>query len=321
MLGFLKRHARVLAAVALLVAVLGLATGPLTLAVPRSCDVCHAEGGERAEWAASAHAGIGCGKCHADRSFALGLGNSAKLAYEARLTLTGQRPGERAWVPDSACLECHSSIEDAPPVVSGGLRMAHVGISEGGLRCTDCHADAAHEVDDGRIPQPTMSTCATCHNGIAVSGECDLCHTGDRDEGEAREIDAEWAATHGANWEEMHGMGDLSTCVLCHEHSKCAGCHGVDLPHNQAFASSHGDLAKKARDACTSCHTQAYCESCHGIEMPHPEGFLAEHPSIATGLTDPACERCHTTTNCNECHVRHTHPGRVEPMRPPGGSE
>lgn len=309
-------------AVGLLVvgAVVILAAGPLTLAFPQACNPCHAKTGEYAQWAESPHATVSCASCHTDRGLLFGLGNSLKLVGEVSAIVRGERVRNVAWISDDGCLLCHKDYETLI-TMSGGLRMSHVGLAEAGFRCAECHAEVAHRSPDAKMAGYKMSTCATCHNNVNVSGQCDTCHTGKTDSSEARTLDPEWAATHGPNWQQMHGMGDLSTCVLCHDPRKCEGCHGVGLPHNQAFAAEHGAQAIADRTACGPCHTTSYCESCHGIDMPHPDGFLPEHSSIAVGFEDPACARCHTTTNCNECHERHAHPGKPQPLRPPGARD
>jgi hypothetical protein len=310
------RRWRIAAALLSMVLLLWGASGPLSLAVPSSCNVCHATSGHYAQWKKSTHSEVSCQDCHTERAYLWGVGNSVALTSEVWRTVFGPR-GDRAWVEDEACLECHPDIGSEQAFVSNGLRMTHRGVPDGGYRCVDCHADAAHEYPAGRIPQPTMSTCAACHNNVRVTGECSTCHPAEGSSGEARRHDAEWSITHGPDWETLHGMGDLDTCTLCHPQSKCSMCHGVPLPHDARFAATHGTAAIENRAPCLTCHTAAFCNSCHGIDMPHPQGFLARHSSVATSVEDETCARCHTTANCNDCHLRHVHPGLEKPLRPP----
>lgn len=304
-----KREILALCAVAVVATVLA---GPVSLAIPASCNLCHAHTGEYEQWQRSPHAEVACQQCHVERGYLGGLSNTALLLSESGKTLSGD-VSDVAWVPDDACMECHPEIGGEQPFTTAGLRMQHAGLSDGGYRCVECHLGVAHEPHVDRIPQPTMSTCATCHNNVRVSGQCDICHTGDRSADEARRHDAELAKTHGVNWRSLHGMGDLQTCTLCHEPSKCEACHGVPLPHDSGFGATHGaEAVLGGREPCLTCHTASFCDSCHGIEMPHPDGFLPAHSSLAEGLEDPLCIRCHTTANCAECHKRHIHPGGTD---------
>lgn len=315
------RSRRSIVAVVVVAVLLGFLSGPVSLAVPASCSWCHASSGVYDQWRASSHADAACQRCHVDRGRLAGLGNSVALASESWRSVFGG-PGDTAWVPDEACLSCHPSIGEEEAFTTGGLRMSHVGLSEGGYQCMECHRDAAHAVRPGRLPEPTMSTCTRCHNNVAVSGACEVCHSEKRGADEARRVDAEWAKTHGENWQALHGMGDLATCTVCHEPEKCEGCHGMPLPHDSGFAATHGGLAAVSKEPCYACHTTAFCDSCHGMEMPHPGSFLPEHSSVAEGYEDPLCKRCHTVANCNECHIRHTHPGlSPESLIPSGGQE
>lgn len=304
---FFARHRRAVIAVAVGVPLVVLAVGPVSLVVPVSCNACHGESGAYAQWKASAHSDAGCQDCHAERGYLAGLGNSAALATEVWRSVFGG-PGDAAWVPDEACLDCHPDIGSEQTFTVGELRMSHVGLAEAGYRCVECHGDAAHEYRSGIIPEPKMSTCVRCHNNVSASGKCGLCHAGTTEADKARRVDAEWSKTHGANWQQLHGMGELSTCSLCHRPEECESCHGMPLPHDSGFGATHGTRSMESIDRCLQCHTQAYCDSCHGLEMPHPDGFLAQHSSVAEGHDDPLCKRCHVMANCTECHTRHIHP-------------
>ncbi|MBN2821876.1 MAG: hypothetical protein JXR33_01600 [Coriobacteriia bacterium] len=292
-----------------------LLAGPVSLAIPTTCSVCHADTGEYEEWRQSSHAGVACQYCHVERGYLGGLGNSVLLLSEAGRVMSGNR-SDVAWVPDCGCVACHPDIGDEQPFTTSGLRMQHAGLAAGGYRCVECHAEVAHVRHPDRMPQPTMSTCAACHNNVQVSGRCETCHSGERSSDEARRRDAELAKTHGGNWKSLHGMGDLDTCTLCHEPSKCEACHDIPLPHDSGFGANHGSVAVSGgRESCLTCHTSSFCDSCHGIEMPHPDGFLPAHSSLANGLEDPLCIRCHTTANCAECHKRHVHPGGADEVQ------
>ena len=284
-----------------------LVAGPASLASPSSCGSCHATKAAYADWRASSHGSVPCERCHVDRAYLGGVGNSFGMASDAVHAVVGTS-GTSVAVPDSACVSCHPPADLAKPAVVRGLRMSHAGLAEGGYRCTDCHAAVAHNVPASRISAPTMSVCARCHNNVKLSGECTLCHTDVKSADVVRRTDPEWSKTHGPNWRQLHGMGDLSTCTMCHKTEECQKCHGVPLPHDENFIAQHGALAKTAKQQCLSCHNQSFCDSCHQFPMPHPTGFLAGHSKIANSGEDPRCIRCHIRDDCQSCHVAHIHP-------------
>lgn len=296
----------VAAAVLVFAAAIALLAGPVTLAVPRSCRLCHTPALAYDQWALSSHRKVTCARCHEDRAAVAGLGNS--FALVAYVGLRGDASPGAVNVSDAACLGCHNGIGSEAASVVAGLRMSHAGLSEGGYQCTECHAQVAHKVPAARDVGVTMSTCARCHNNVTVSGACALCHPTTETVVGARLRDPVWSRTHGANWRQLHGMGDLSTCTICHSTTYCQKCHGVPLPHSTGFIATHGAQALKSLPECTSCHLQSFCDSCHGIPMPHPSGFLPAHSKVAKGLNDVRCIKCHTPDNCAECHARHIHP-------------
>lgn len=104
-------------------------------------------------------------------------------------------------------------------------------------------------------------------------------------------------------------MGDLGTCVTCHEPQRCASCHGVSLPHPMRWDRSHGDkLDAEGRRACETCHESQWCEDCHGgVSMPHEDAYIMMHQFDAESR--PAvCSRCHVSESCDDCHRLAGHP-------------
>ncbi|MBE0477418.1 MAG: hypothetical protein IBX62_10005 [Coriobacteriia bacterium] len=291
-------------------AVAWLLSGPLTAQWDRPCLACH-----RSSSPAGSHVSVGCASCHAERGVLLGLVNTWLLTEETLHAVTGGRWDSGRRVEDAACLGCHSAGIGDTVTSERGLRMSHAEVIEAAWSCTECHGSAAHERDG--VVGVTMSRCASCHNGEAASGGCGTCHGERTDRQAAREHDPEWSVTHGRNWRMTHGMGDLSACGLCHGPGKCAGCHGVDLPHPEEFGAEHSATAKERREDCVSCHRPSFCDNCHGMEMPHPQGFLAGHGEAEKDAGSQACEHCHVPSQCDGCHADHTHPGRSEPLRAP----
>ncbi|MRR12541.1 hypothetical protein EG835_08775 [bacterium] len=155
-----------------------------------------------------------------------------------------------------------------------------------------------------------MGSCVDCHTSVGAPITCEACHT----EGYERDdlLRGPFRVTHGANWKQTHGMGDLRQCVLCHQQTDCASCHGTGVPHARDFGTTHGTVSQSAEADCSSCHEPLFCTDCHGIEMPHDPLFLPEHSDIATNAEDPSCMRCHTVEDCARCHAQHVHPGGPE---------
>lgn len=283
---------------------------------PAVCRACHRETlGDGSN--TPGHESIGCMECHQ------GYRSLVKLVGAGHIVEGALTPGASAYsavgsVEDEACVSCHPVEKLLEVVESRGVRMSHRGLPEGGYVCVDCHEALVHDTPDGKLPVPTMGMCTTCHDGASAASSCDTCHPERAADDGDRLHDAEWAQTHGAEWEKGHGLGDLSTCGVCHKPEKCTSCHGVPLPHPADFGVLHGHQAIELGQAmCRTCHTDAFCSSCHGIEMPHPTGFLQQHSAVAKNRTDGRCLACHTSANCNECHERHTHPGARHRMRPP----
>lgn len=302
-----RRAVRIFVAVGLLAVALFVFSGPATLAAPRSCNSCHATSDAYSQWRSSPHSSVRCEQCHTDRASALGVGNSFALASDAWRGVLGTH---EPTVPlrDEACIACHPTATLNKPTVIGTLRISHAGLSEGGYRCTDCHAGVAHNVPTSRVSTPTMSLCARCHNNVTVPGKCTLCHTTTQSPEAARRNDPEWSKTHGPKWRQLHGMGELSTCTICHSTQDCQKCHGVPLPHDTNFIAEHGALATQSKPKCLNCHIQSFCDSCHGLPIPHPSNFLSLHPKVAKNSEDPRCLKCHVSDDCATCHKQHIHP-------------
>lgn len=292
----------VMAAVGIvLAAVLGVAV--VGIAGPKPCASCHDRAAFRAGTQASAHARVECKSCH----FSPGVIGDAVYAvrWPAHAYLPPGRTADRdiAAVPDSRCNACHeTAIQDA--VVSNGIRMNHATCAVGSS-CTDCHSSTAHGSATRWVRAYDMDGCLGCHLE-SKKVACDLCHEGQA--ATARVKSVAFAVTHGPAWQSTHGMGDTTTCAVCHESSDCARCHGPGVPHEAAFVNTHTSFATRSDSQCASCHDDAFCTSCHGTQMPHPQGFTPRH--VIDAKAKPAlCDRCHEKSDCTNCHLKHVHPG------------
>lgn len=300
----------VVAPLAVLVFVGAIVGGHSSLA----CQTCHDPRIDET-YRASSHSSVPCTSCHSAYSAFGGLGG-VMHSVEGLVPGGGAR-ATSVTVTSEACVKCHAAAA-LQVKVSRGVRMSHVGLAEAGYACVDCHEGVVHGVPEGKLPVPTMGMCTKCHDGAKAPSTCDTCHPDRAADSGKRLGDAEWAITHGSDWQRTHGLGDLTTCSACHTADKCAKCHNTQLPHPADFGITHGHEAIRAGAAsCRMCHTTAFCASCHGIDMPHPTGFLKQHSTVASGIEDKRCMVCHVSANCNECHERHAHPGSKHRFRAP----
>jgi hypothetical protein len=224
-----------------------------------------------------------------------------------RLVPVGGRAS--AAVPDETCLGCHESIIRLV-TDSKGYRILHEKCGAEST-CPDCHSSTAHGSAVRWLRTSEMNDCLACHNTAEVSQNCGLCHV-ERDERQ-RLAAGSWQVTHGAAWEQTHGMGDTRTCAACHARDYCVRCHDVVLPHGELYIRRHAAEAVQKPAACEKCHSRSFCDDCHGMEMPHPEEFPRTHSSIVESEGEAPCARCHLKADCEDCHTAHVHPGGAVP--------
>lgn len=279
---------------------------------PTFCRMCHSAPAE--ELQGSMHASVDCNSCH-DRNGVLGIVESrlrvVSMVYRAPFVRVLGGVSADVMIDDENCVDCHESL--IPKTISRfGIRMNHRAPHADGWTCTQCHRGSAHPTNGYSGASYTMEMCLQCHSaGPQNLATCSTCH--DEESGERREDRPKtpWSITHGANWQQTHGMGDLNTCKTCHAADYCAACHNMQLPHPANFLGNHGQQVLQRETAerdCVVCHKGAACDNCHGIEMPHPNGFIRQHQD-ASREKGEVCERCHAPEQCTECHIRHTHPG------------
>jgi hypothetical protein len=272
--------------------------------LPSFCNTCH--GRDYQAWKESPHREVNCDFCH-QQSGLLGLGvQRVKVLRMFASQATGLygRP-VTAQVEREQCRLCHLDVE-SKVIVRNALRVSHDEFTKEGWQCTECHNTIAHKGVTPNEEFGTMEKCLECHNLERASTQCDLCHI-ENVERERRVTKDVWRVTHGPAWRSLHGMGNLSSCSVCHSENYCAKCHKIALPHTEAWMANHGGIAKQVPDSCTQCHQQNLCKSCHQIEMPHPATFLPEHPKIEKQRGEAFCLKCHMKASCDLCHARHIH--------------
>jgi hypothetical protein len=279
-----------------------------------TCGVCHDSSPHAAMDVT--HADVACSGCHTRGGLSGWLdARAAELTIMYPATILGER-GVAPQVTSETCVECHGEEIERILTVDN-ISVRHETCAAEGAWCTDCHSTAGHGEATARVRYPTMDRCVGCHDGADAPDECDVCHSGQREE---RHTDAGvWAVTHGENWESTHGMGALGSCRVCHPTDDCGRCH-YQQPHPDDWPARHGGAAlaeESVEESCLDCHVQSYCDSCHGLEMPHPPYWRPQHMEEAEDMRDEACLVCHSAADCSDCHVAHTHPGRIDPGKRP----
>lgn len=258
--------------------------------------------------AGTPHKTMTCFACHADAPLAAAEAKTAELVRMYPASLSSEATlGAAPVVPSSACKGCHQAVLRGT-VEKNGLKIEHSACAEGTV-CGDCHTREVHGGGTRWARGPSMERCTSCHLSEGAPIGCDLCHSG-RLQSE-RLATGSWRVTHGSSWEKTHGMGDLTSCGVCHPADYCARCHGISLPHSKGFAGEHGKTALTVgSDRCTTCHDgKEFCSGCHGIDMPHPDGFVRAHSTVAKSRSDKKCAKCHEVKACETCHAQHVHPG------------
>lgn len=265
------------------------------------CGACHTMDPYVAAVPESGHPALSCAECHAS-SGVLGLATDGSRAMS---WMSGGEVTPVAY-DDAPCVDCHANILEET-VEARGIRVRHSDFAD--QRCTRCHAGTGHTVEGTFYRVGEMDDCMQCHrSSITQLDTCETCHVPDAD-AERRAGNTTWRVTHGAGWQQTHGMGDLRTCTACHEPSDCIDCHGVRVPHSADWLVVHGDsLEAVENDGCATCHETQWCVDCHGVEMPHPTGFLPAHGPEADEVGEDACFLCHNPENCNYCHLASSHP-------------
>ena len=297
----------------LVVLILGLVVAGVALAATphyaqRTCSRCHDSKAFVAATARSPHSSVPCTSCHGGGSVANRITFTSDQVFGMWLRLDTLDATTKS-VSSEACASCHSNLRLSN---NNGMRILH-GTCTVGRECTDCHSTTAH----GRAttwPKSTdMQMCYECHGAGNAPTACDTCHEGKLPN--TRIKTGTFAVTHGPNYRKTHGMGDMKTCVACHNSGDCAKCHGGGVPHSAAFVSTHGDIAKSRSAKCTSCHRASFCADCHGFVMPHPKSFTQSHSKLVKRDGQTECERCHVTSDCQRCHEAHVHPTTTEQMK------
>lgn len=307
---FNPKHALLAVAAALLLVIVVFAGGiTATASLQPGCESCHLKEPaftEATKGTAHAKAEVGCASCHVEPGAA---GRTKFATYQVLgmyVPLLDASESDATLVKDVSCLSCHAQVNDGT-TESRGLRIAHFYCAQG-RSCVDCHSEVGHAEETKWARASSMNDCVACHRERSAPLQCETCHTGDVEI--ERSSKPEFAVTHGPNWQETHGMGEMSSCSSCHQPGSCVKCHGPGVPHDEGFGKEHASVSQLPDANCMTCHEKAtFCDSCHIVEMPHPREFVVSHSDIVEAEGEAGCMRCHAVEDCDTCHVTHVHPG------------
>lgn len=268
------------------------------------CGSCHTIEKNYLSLNNSSHKDTSCFSCHREpgvAGFMLFEVNLLRMTASS-LSQLYEKP-IIAYVSDSSCLGCHRKIKKGI-AVRNGIKISHKELSPG-EPCTECHNTIPHGDAVKNKKYGTMEKCTACHNGQDAASDCQVCH--EKNVKITKRRTGPWQVVHGSKWARTHGMGNLSSCSLCHAEKDCGKCHS-QMPHTEDWPYSHGKKAKKTGlDKCYKCHNESVCQECHWLEMPHGDRFLPDHPKIYKEKGKKVCFNCHVKYDCDFCHSRHIH--------------
>ena len=294
-----------------LTVLLALVLGITAVALP-GCTTCHDNAVFKQQTAASSHSEVACTRCHVQPGPAARLAYAYHMVFGMGLRLAPVNSGPIAGIPNDTCLSCHQAVMKQV-VSNNGISIKHSDCSKGRL-CTDCHSNVAHGVAVKWAKAYQMNQCLDCHATSKVRSDCTMCHSARSEQ--SRLNTGEWAVTHGPNWKQTHGMGDLQTCVSsAPTTSACAatGSRFLTTPTSSALTRSRRRATARTARSATPI---VLATNCHGLPMPHPVDFTPAHPQIVQKQGATVCYRCHIKDDCTNCHVAHVHPGGA--TLPPG---
>jgi len=241
------------------------------------CGACHQSTAHTLSVTEGSHSTIACTSCH-----------ETGLPLQSYTTNAFVRLNHVVWglidadtplsgygtVTTTSCLRCHEeAIETtSPPSKLTGVRMSHAGPLEAGMGCTVCHA--FNETQEIGAPDRGMQVCLKCHNNERVVADCGKCHTKNP-----------LSVSRNAQWSfasPLLGNTDpRQSCYRCHDPGPCDRCHGIRMPHPDAF--SRMDLTEGGHGSYSRAHGVTVCFNCHNGQSTmgatdcyacHPKGMF-----------------------------------------------
>ena len=175
-------------------------------------------------------------------------------------------------------------------------------ITSAGAQCKDCHEGATTSVSASDNLNPTMKTCATCHD-VKDEKSCNTCHY---DKKFSKLIPAE----RNIIFSHKFHLDKGKQCTDCHmglEKVKYASDVPTSYPNMESCASCHDK--KTATNNCEACHTNLTSL----VPKTHlNSNFLNEH-KVSSESGNSNCMMCHSDNFCQACHTVSKYKGENTP--------
>lgn len=250
-----------------------------------------------------------CTDCHEQRGVAGLVGNGVSRTRMLVSSLGDAEPGGPVVVDSANCLACHRAVLERTSASPRGLLMSHLEPHEAGVTCVSCHPVTGHDVRRDF----TMSSCVTCHDGEQAAETCGTCHRSDPYAAATFDPARESTATIGSGDVRYPAtlISDIG-CGGCHNEKRdCDTCHGIRMPHTDAFRTTQAHARAAAferKQLCfEKCHERSECIGCHigNFETAHGSNWKREHAqaprdagcvchAARTGRQTPMCDMCHS---------------------------
>ncbi len=227
------------------------------------------------------------------------------------LVLEGDKKHDN-WMSMDGCFRCHSQTPKDAETPPGA--------------CEACHpADyklvpATHEKDPWYTlfgdstghTKAAKDESATVTESLKLHSEAESKTAGDGTE----KPESEAAENEEPKWqEELIPSSGVNSCYTCHSTSYCTNCHGLEIPHSEAFKKDHSDQGFAKPEVCGRCHARSaeeakgtgFCNACHHpTSTPPGDKWATEHPKTIKKTGAAACYDCHDERQCSYCHVNGT---------------
>jgi cytochrome c nitrite reductase small subunit len=270
------------------------------------CSTCHTVSLEAKTWRKGVHRSVACISCHEpDPVVRFPQYAARRVINQVKYEVSHPKRARLSEVDDSGCIGCHRddiTTITVGPADTRSIRMRHSDVVGAGYHCTDCHRTTGHAVV-AKAPSGLggMTRCLECHRDGKAPTACDTCHVEDVMSFAARRTGPYPKTALAAK-----------DCQTCHATDRCTSCHGLQLPHSDAFV--EGGHARQAafekKRSCWRCHKPGECSKCHVLGKErfsaHAPDWKTTHPSGVTNLDNPGnCRSCHNKSEgpfCRRCH-------------------
>ncbi|MDZ7261225.1 MAG: cytochrome C [candidate division KSB1 bacterium] len=191
----------------------------------------------------------------------------------------------------STCTLCHVTLEKLESFANPVRRFYFnhkIHVTEEKLGCERCHP-GMEDVDLGEGKKiPPRENCNACHNGLAASMACLVCHSGDT---------RFRPDSHIPTWSREHRVqirAGETNCAHCHTNNYCQECHeATDLISTRILPV----------DFYTPFSPQASGDQTLVLKAVHDLNYRYVHQLDASGK-EKDCRTCHEMSSyCAECHT------------------